>query len=137
DGDTVVADQAGGNVVLGRERIGGAKDYVGAAVAQADGEIGGLGGDVQAGGDANAAKRLVLDELFADDLQDFHRLICPLDALFAVIGQIEILNVAIHLRSSGRHNSPSGVSKSKTFLPPSSPRTPRKTRLPFYELRDR
>ena len=54
-------------------------------------EVRGLGGDVQAGGDAHALQRLVLDELLADDLQDLHRLVRPLDALLAQIGKFEFL----------------------------------------------
>src|ERR1700733_6746218 len=45
----VVADQAGGNIVLSRQGIRGAEHDFSAAVAQADGQVGGLGGDVQAG----------------------------------------------------------------------------------------
>ena len=54
DGNVVVADQAGGDVVLRGERVGGAEHHVGAAVAQADGEVRGLGSDVQARRDADA-----------------------------------------------------------------------------------
>src|SRR5277367_1730158 len=34
DRDALIADQAGGNIILGRQRVRGAKHYVGAAVAQ-------------------------------------------------------------------------------------------------------
>ena len=96
DGNVVVADQAGGDVILRGERVGGAEHDVGAAVAQADGQVRGLGGDVQAGGDADALQRLVLDEFLADDLQHLHGLVRPLDALLAQIGQFDVLDVAIH-----------------------------------------
>ena len=54
DGNVVVADQAGGDVILRRQRIRGAEHDFGPAIAQADREVRGLGGDVQAGGDADA-----------------------------------------------------------------------------------
>ena len=94
DGNAVVAHQDGGHVVLRGERVGGAEHHVGAAIAQGDHQVGGLGGHVQAGRDAHALQRLVLDEFLADDLQHLHRLVGPLDALFAQIGQFEVLNVA-------------------------------------------
>jgi hypothetical protein len=49
---------------------------------------------VQAGGNADALERLVLDEFLADDLQHLHRLVRPLDAFLAQIGQFKILYVA-------------------------------------------
>src|SRR5439155_3788041 len=103
---------------------------------QAYSQVGGLGGDVQAVGDSDAPQRVVLDEFLANDLQDFHRLVRPIDALLALIGQIEILNVAIHLRSSRRHDSPSGVSKIKTFYPPSAHEKAEKSQLLSYGLCD-
>ena len=83
DGNVVVADEAGGYVILRRQRIGGAKDDLGAAVAQADAEVSGLGGDVQAGGNSDALQRLVLDEFLADNLQHFHGLVRPLNAFLS------------------------------------------------------
>jgi len=68
DGDALVANQAGGDIVLGGKWVGGAEDHIGAAVAQANSQVGGLGGDVQAGGDADAPQRVVLDEFLANDL---------------------------------------------------------------------
>ena len=94
DRDVVVAHQARGHVVLRGKRIRGAKRHVGAAVAQSDHQVRGFGGDVQAGRNADALQRLVLDEFLADDLQNLHRLVRPLDALLAQIGQFKILNVA-------------------------------------------
>ena len=92
DGDVVVADQAGGHVILRGKRVGRAEHDVGAAVAQGDHEIRGFGGYVQAGGDANALERLILDEFLADHLQDLHRLVGPLDAFLAQIGQFKSFN---------------------------------------------
>ena len=105
-GDAVVAHQTGGHIILRGKRIGSAKHHVGAAIAQADGQVCSLRRHVQAGGDANALQRLVLDEYLADDLQDVHRLVRPVDALFSHIREIEILNVAVHLRRCRCHTSP-------------------------------
>jgi len=93
-GNAVIADQAGGDVILRGKRIGGAEHNFGSAVAQADGQVRGLGGNVQAGRDADAFQGLILDEFLADDLQDLHRLVRPLDALLPQIGQLDVLNVA-------------------------------------------
>src|SRR5579863_185918 len=49
DADALIANQAGGNVILCRERIGGAENHVGTAIAQADGEVRRFSRDVQAG----------------------------------------------------------------------------------------
>ena len=103
DGDVVVAHQRGSNLILRRKRIGGAKDYVSAAIAQGDGQVGGLAGNVQAGGDAHALERLAFDEILADILQHLHGLIGPFDALLALIGQIETLDIGTNLRGGGGH----------------------------------
>ena len=75
------------------KRIGGAQHDVGAAVAQRDHQVGGFGGDVQAGGHADIRQRLRLDELLADGLQNRHGLESPFDAALAEIGQREIFYV--------------------------------------------
>src|ERR1017187_5003180 len=68
DRNVVVAHQAGGNIVLRGQRVGGAEHNVGATIAQRDRQVGGLGGDVQAGRNPDALQWLVLDEVLADDL---------------------------------------------------------------------
>jgi hypothetical protein len=52
---------------------------------------------VQAGGNAHALQRLVLDEVLADDLQHLHGLVGPVDALLAHIGQFNALDIGIDL----------------------------------------
>ena len=106
DGNVVIAHQAGGDVVLRGERIGGAQHHIGASIAQTNREVRSLGGHVQASGNPNALQRLVLDEFLADDLQNFHRLVGPVNPLLAQIGQVQILHVTIHLRRCGCHASP-------------------------------
>ena len=53
----------------------------------------GLGGDVQAGGDAQALERLLLREPGADVAQHRHRPLGPLDAAMALLGQLQVLDV--------------------------------------------
>ncbi len=83
DRNIMIAHQAGSNVVLGGERIRGAEHDIGAAIFQTDGQVRGFGGDVQAGRHADPLQRLVLDEFLANDLQDFHGLVGPVNPLFA------------------------------------------------------
>src|SRR6202171_3446869 len=71
-GNALIADQAGGDIILSRQRIRGAQDYVSAAVAKANRPGRSFRRYVQTGGNADTLQRLVLDELFADDLQHFH-----------------------------------------------------------------
>ena len=92
--NVVIAHQAGRDVVLRRKWIRSTKHNVGAAVAQGDSQVGSLGRNVQAGRNANALQRLVLDEFFADDLQNLHRLVGPVNALFAQIGKFNVGDVA-------------------------------------------
>ena len=101
DRDPIIANQTCGNVILRRKRIRRAQHNVGAAVAQANGQICRLGGHVQAGGNAHALQRLVLDEFLADDLQDLHGLIGPFDPLLAQIGKLDAFDITLHLRRSG------------------------------------
>ena len=93
-GNVVVLHQGGGDFVLRGERIGGAEHHVGAAVAQRDGQVGGFAGDVQAGGNAQALERLLLDEALANQLQNGHLLIGPFDPALAGFGEGEVFYVA-------------------------------------------
>ncbi len=61
---------------------------------------------MQAGRNTDALERLVLDEFLADDLQNLHRLVGPVDPLLAKIGEIQILHITSHLRRCGCHTSP-------------------------------
>ena len=102
DGDAEVLDQAGGHVVLGAERVGGDQHEVGAAGLEGAGEVGGLGGDVQAGRHAQAVERLFLGEALADAGQHRHVAVGPEDALLAAGGELGVFDVVAGERS-GRH----------------------------------
>ena len=103
-GNVVVAHQASGHVVLRGERVGGAECDIGAAVAQRDHQVSGLGGHVQASRDANVFEWLILDEVLADNLQNLHRLVRPLDALLTQIRYFEVLNVTGNVGGCACHN---------------------------------
>ena len=98
DGDALV-DQRRGDVVLRAQGIAGAEDQIGAARLQRLHEQRGLGGHVQAGGDAQALERLHLGEAGADVAQHRHRALGPFDAAVALLGQVQILDVVrgLHL----------------------------------------
>ncbi len=66
-------------------------------------EVGGFGRDVQAGRNADALQRLVLDEVLADDLQNLHRLVGPVNALLAKIGKGKVGDIAGDASGCGRH----------------------------------
>jgi hypothetical protein len=51
---------------------------------------------VQAGGNADALERLVLDEFLADDLEHLHGLVRPLDTFLAQVGQFKTFYVAVN-----------------------------------------
>jgi len=104
NGNVVVANQASGHIVLRGKRVGSAERDIGAAIAQRDHEVGGLGGYVEASRDANVFEWLILDEVLADNLQNLHRLVGPLDALLTQIRYFEILNVTGNVGGCACHN---------------------------------
>ena len=89
----VVGDERSGHVVLRRERVGGGQHDIGAAGLQRLHEVGGLGGDVQAGGKAQAFERLFLFETFLDLLEHRHLLPGPLDTVAAAGRQFDVFYV--------------------------------------------
>src|ERR1035441_6821084 len=93
NGDVVIADQAGGHVVLRGKRVGSAKHDVGAAIAEGDHQIGRFGGDVQASRHTDIPQRLRLDELFANALQNRHGFESPFDAALPHVGEREIFYI--------------------------------------------
>ena len=82
-----VLDQRGGDIVLGRERVGGAEHGVGAAGLQRQRQVGRLGGDVGAGDDAVALEGLLPGEPLADQRQHRHLARRPVDPLPPERGQ--------------------------------------------------
>jgi hypothetical protein len=65
-GDAEFLDERGCRLILRRKRIRSANDQIGAAIAQSDGEVRCLRGDVQAGRHANALQRLLFNESLAN-----------------------------------------------------------------------
>ena len=103
DRDAVLLDERRRDVVLGRERVRRAEHDVGAAGLERAHQVRGLGGDVQAGGDAVAGERLLALEALADRGQHRHLPVGPLDPPHALGGERQVLDVV----SLGRcHQSP-------------------------------
>jgi hypothetical protein len=66
DGDPVLRDERGRDVVLGRERVAGREDDLGAAGLERAHQVGRLGRDVQARADAQSFERPVALEALTD-----------------------------------------------------------------------
>ena len=91
--DSVILHQAGRDVVLGRQRVGGAQQEVGTAGLQGLGQVGGFGRDVQAGRHSHSGQRLFLLEPLADRPQDGHVALGPLDSFAALFSQRQVFDV--------------------------------------------
>ncbi len=102
DRDAEIFHQAGRDVVLGRQRVGGAEQQIGAAGLEGLRQVGGLGGDVQAGRHPHPGQRLFLLETLADRPQNGHVALGPVDPFPALFSQFEILDVTRHGGNSGR-----------------------------------
>ena len=107
--NVVFAHQAGGYVILRGKRIGGAEHHIGSAIAERNCQVGGFRCDMQAGRNAYSLQRLILDEFLADDLENFHRLIGPVNALLPHVSKFEILDIARDLSWRCRHTSPVAI----------------------------
>ena len=100
--DLVRVDERGRDVVLGRQRVRGAQDDLGAAGLQRSHEVRGLGRHVQAGRDAVAGERLLALEPLTDRGQHRHLPVGPLDPAHALRGEREVLDVVL---DGGGHGS--------------------------------
>ena len=92
-GDAVLGDERGRDVVLGRQRVARREDDVRAAGLERAHEVGRLGRHVQARADAQAVERPVALEALADQAQDGHLALGPLDAPDALGGEGEVGHV--------------------------------------------
>ena len=93
DRDAVILDQAGRDVVLGRQRVGCAQQQIGASGLERLGQVGGLGRDVQAGRHPHSGQRLFLLEPLANRPQDGHVALGPLDSLSPGFSQRQVFHV--------------------------------------------
>ena len=91
--NAVVTIQGRGHFILGGERVGSAQHCIGAAVAQGDHQVRGFAGHVQTSRNAQALKRLLLDEALADGFEHGHLLPGPFDLAFAGVSQPDILHI--------------------------------------------
>ena len=94
DGDAEVLHEAGGDVVLGRQRVRGDEHQVGPAGHEGPGQVGRLGRDVQAGRHPQARQRLLGLEPLADRPEHGHVALGPDDPLMAEGRQRQVLHVA-------------------------------------------
>ena len=102
-GDPVLGDERGGDVVLGRQRVGRGEHDVGAAGLERPHEVGRLGRDVEARPDAQAGERALALEALADEAQDGHLALGPFDAADALGGEAEVGDVVGGQRGGGGH----------------------------------
>ena len=93
NGDPVLGDERGGDVVLGRQRVRGREHDVGATGLERAHQVGGLGRDVEAGADAQALERPLALEALADEAQDGHLALGPFDPPDALGGEAEVGDV--------------------------------------------
>ena len=100
--DAVLGDEGGGDVVLRRERVGRAQEHLGAAGLERPHQVGGLGRDVEAGADPDPGERLLPLEPFADQAQDGHLALRPLDPADAFGREAEVGDVVGGQRAPAR-----------------------------------
>ena len=93
DGDPVLGDQRGRDVVLGGQRVGGGQDDVRATGLERAHQVRRLGRDVQARPDPQPVERPVALEALADQAQDGHLALGPLDPADAFCGEAEVGHV--------------------------------------------
>src|SRR3990170_1679864 len=95
-----IIHQRGSNVVLSGQGVGGAQDDVGPAVAQCQHQVGGLGGDMQAGGHPPTGQRLLHPESRSNHSQHGHATPRPGHPSGTLFGQPRIGDVVVHDHSS-------------------------------------
>ncbi len=91
--DAVLGDERGRDVVLGRERVAGREHDMRPAGLERAHQVRGLGRDVEAGADAQAVERPVALEALADEAQDGHLALGPLDPSDTLGGEAEVGDV--------------------------------------------
>src|SRR5918993_5305238 len=127
-GDVLVRHERGRHVVLRRERVRGAYDHVRPTGRERPGKVGRLGGDVQAGRDAYPVERALLLEPLADQAQNRHLLLGPLNPVATRIREVDVpYVVALYHRVLSFFEScrcPTASPSLQAPRPPGSFRTP-------------
>ena len=95
NGDLEMGDQRSRHIILRRERVGGGQDDIRPASVQGVHQVGGLGGHMQAGGNAQALQRALFFEALADQAQDGHLSLCPFDLPAPAFRQVDIFDIII------------------------------------------
>src|SRR5207245_6245398 len=117
DAEAVVDHQRRGGRVGRGERVGRAQHQVGAARLEGEYQVGRLGGDVQAGRDPLAPKRLLGGEPVADLAPDRHLMGSPGDGASALGGQLEVADV---VALGYRRHTPSSETMARSSSAPVS-----------------
>ena len=94
-GNAVLADQGGGYFVLGAEGVAGAEGQVGAAVPEGDGQVGGFGGHMEAGGHTQPLQGFFAGKAFPDNAENAHLPLGPLDTVYSVFSQGQVPDIAL------------------------------------------
>ena len=103
DGDPVLGDERGRDVVLGRQRVGGRQHDVRATGLERAHQVRRLGRDVEARPDPQPVERPIALEALADEAQDGHLALGPLDPADALGGEAQVGHVVRGKRGRGGH----------------------------------
>src|SRR5665811_832292 len=91
--DAVFLDQRRRRIILGAQRVGGAKDDIGTTSLECACQVGGLGGYVQTCGNAYPRQRLLFFKTLAYGGQHLHSLVDELDLQLAFFSKTHIFDV--------------------------------------------
>jgi hypothetical protein len=120
DRDAVLQRQRGGDIVLRRQRVAGAHHHLGAARGQHPRQVRRLGGDMQAGSDANTVELALAAEAIDQRPQHRHFGQRPLNPVGARVGERGVLDVVGYRI----HQCLQGIAAGIRFLLSRVPRDP-------------
>ena len=92
-GDLVMRNQAGRHIILGGKRVGCGQNDICATQVERIHQVGRLGGHMQAGGDAHAFQRAFFGKTLADQAQDRHFSLGPIDPAPTTFSQLDVFYV--------------------------------------------
>jgi len=94
-GNLFVHHQRSGHIILGGQRIRGAKDDIGATGGQGLHQVGRLCGNVQAGGEAQPGERCFAFESLADQPGHRHFLGGPFNTVSPFVGEGQVFHIIV------------------------------------------
>ena len=95
-----LGDQGRGDVILSGQRVGCAQQRLSTTIAQCQHQVGGLGRDVEAGGDHETIQWLLLGKSLPHRRQDLHPAPGPCDPPGTDLGEGRVGYVVVHLSPS-------------------------------------